>query len=494
MAKNLSLRGRILLILAILVLITVCAGSVMIWYTYQMESLFTQSVEKEMMQFLAVEEFLQELIKHKGFVSYYFMDGDVKWLARLKEQRQALREHFASAHRLASTAEDSAAFQRIESKYMQYIESKDRVIDLYKSGKREEGSVLHQEVREYFDEMLELCEAYEVMLTRRLRKTQLESQEQASRMRAIAATAILSGVFLCLLLVFVLLRQIFGPIRRLITEAERSGGSAGAANEMKALSHEVRELIEDADQTQQALEKSRSRLVQAEKMAMVGRLAAGVAHSIRNPLTSIKMRLFSLERSLDLPPNQKEDFEVISEETRHIDTIVRNFLEYARPSKLKMQKISPSELIDMNLQLLRHRFKSYGVNVDLRRSEPLPEILVDPDQLKEVFVNILINACEATGEGGSISIEEEIAELQPLGLVSVIRIRDNGPGIPAELQENVFEPFFSTKEDGTGLGLSIAVRIVAQHGGRLSLESEEGQGTTFIITLPCREDKSWEQS
>ncbi len=494
MAKHLSLRGRIFLILAILVLITVCGGSVMIWYTYQMESLFTRSVEREMAKILAVEDFLQELIKHKGFVSYYFMDGDVKWLTRLKEQRQAFREHFANAERLAFTAEDRAALQRIESKYIQYIESKDRVIDLYESGKREEGYVLHQEVREYFDEMLELCEAYEVMHTRRLRKMQLESQEQASRMRAIAATVILSAVFLSLLLVFVLLRQIFGPIRRLITEAERSGGSAGAANEMKALSHEVRELIEDADQTQQELEKSRSRLVQAEKMAMVGRLAAGVAHSIRNPLTSIKMRLFSLERSLDLPANQKEDFEVISEETRHIDTIVRNFLEYARPSKLKMQKISPSELIDMNLQLLRHRFKSYGVNVDLRRSEPLPEILADPDQLKEVFVNILINACEATGEGGSISIEEEIAELQPLGLVSVIRIRDNGPGIPAELQENVFEPFFSTKEDGTGLGLSIAVRIVAQHGGRLSLESEEGQGTTFIITLPCREDKSWEQS
>ena len=81
-----------------------------------------------------------------------------------------------------------------------------------------------------------------------------------------------------------------------------------------------------------------------------------------------------------------------------------------------------------------------------------------------------------------------------MGPVAVIRIRDSGPGIPVELQEKVFEPFFSTKEEGTGLGLSIAVRVVEQHGGRLAVKSEEGQGTTFVITLPCREDKSWAQS
>lgn len=313
-------------------------------------------------------------------------------------------------------------------------------------------------------------------------------------MRAVAAAAILTGLVLSLLLAFVLLKQVFGPIRRLLVEAEKFVEPDSSSNEVKALSREVRGLIEDADQTHLELERSRTRLAQTEKMAMVGRLASGVAHSIRNPLTSIKMRLFSLEKSLDLAPDQKEDMEVISEETRHIDTIVRNFLEYARPSKLQMQKISPSELVDMNLQLLRHRFKSYGVRVDLKRSEPLPEVLADQDQLKEVFMNLLINACEAMGEGGAITIEEEEGVRPPLGPVAMVRIKDNGPGIPVGLQEKVFEPFFSTKEEGTGLGLSIAVRIIEQHGGELSFASEEGLGTTFLITLPCREDKSWVQS
>jgi len=151
-------------------------------------------------------------------------------------------------------------------------------------------------------------------------------------------------------------------------------------------------------------------------------------------------------------------------------------------------------LIDMTLHLLRHRFKSYGVRFELDRTAPLPEILADPDQLKEVFMNILINACEAVGEGGAITIEEGEKTQAPSGPVAVIQIRDNGPGVPTDLLEKVFEPFFSTKEEGTGLGLSIAVRVVEQHGGRLTVQSKEGNGTTFIITLPCREDQSWEQS
>ena len=139
-------------------------------------------------------------------------------------------------------------------------------------------------------------------------------------------------------------------------------------NEIKALSRAVRGLIEDVDQTHCELEKSREHLLQAEKMALVGKLAAGMAHSIRNPFTSVKMRLFSLGRTLELTDTQKEDFDVISEEIRHIDTIVQNFLEFSRPPKLKMQPISPSAVVDLALQLLEHRLKSYDVNVKVIRN------------------------------------------------------------------------------------------------------------------------------
>ncbi len=140
---------------------------------------------------------------------------------------------------------------------------------------------------------------------------------------------------------------------------------------MTALRQRVHSLIENVDQTQSELQQSREHLVQAEKLAMVGKLAAGVAHTIRNPLTSVNMRLFSLERSLELSQTQREDFEVIAEEVRHIDNIVQNFLEFARPPKLKIQRISPSEVVDMALQLLRHRLESYGVQLELETANTI---------------------------------------------------------------------------------------------------------------------------
>jgi signal transduction histidine kinase len=287
-----------------------------------------------------------------------------------------------------------------------------------------------------------------------------------------------------LFLAVLLVRQILAPVKQLILETGGSGGFDKSENPVAVLSRSVHDLIEDADHTQVELEKSREHLLQADRLALVGKLAAGMAHSIRNPFTSVKMRLFSLSRSLDLNTTQKEDFDVISEEIRHVDTIVQNFLEFSRPPKLKMQTISPSTVVDMAIQLLVHRLKSYDVEVKLRRGEPLPEVMADPEQLKEVMVNLMVNACEAMEHGGTIEIEEQVAMLKPDRPAAVIRIRDNGPGMPEAVREKIFQPFYTTKDEGTGLGLSIALRIIQEHKGQLDVSSAEGQGTTFIVNLP----------
>jgi signal transduction histidine kinase len=227
--------------------------------------------------------------------------------------------------------------------------------------------------------------------------------------------------------------------------------------------------------------------MQSEKMALLGKLAAGTAHSIRNPLTSVKMRLFSLNRSCDFTPNQQEDFSVISGEILQINKIVENFLEFARPPKLKMKKMSPSIVVDSALRLLDQRLKSYHVTTRLIRHHPLAETFLDPEQLKEVMVNIIINACEAMDKNGLIIIQEEENFVEPLKKVAVIRIIDDGPGIPPVVKEQVFNPFFTTKDDGTGLGMSIAFNIINEHGGWLDVASEHGRGASFIITLPIKD-------
>ncbi|MGQ9655709.1 MAG: sensor histidine kinase, partial [Thermodesulfobacteriota bacterium] len=309
------------------------------------------------------------------------------------------------------------------------------------------------------------------------------------------AMSTLPGVVLLgILLGYVLVNQVLEPIRRLVVGAEGDSSRSFPTDEVKALRRRFDSLMVDVDQTKTQLEKSKEHLVQSEKWAQVGKLAAGVAHSIRNPLTSLKMRLFSMERTLDLSESEKEDFEVISEEIRHIDNIVRNFLDFSRTPKLKMQRVSPSDVVDMALQLMRHRLDTYNIQVKVLRQERLSEIWADPDQLKEVLVNLLDNACEAMTGGGSVEIIEEQGYEAPLGRVAVIRVSDDGPGVPESIQGKIFQPFFSTKEEGTGLGLSIATRIVEEHGGWLELWSQEGKGATFIITLPVREEEGWAPS
>ncbi len=191
-----------------------------------------------------------------------------------------------------------------------------------------------------------------------------------------------------------------------------------------------------------------------------------------------------------MSPAQKEDFDVISEEMRQLDNIVRNFLEFSRPPKLKLQKTNVSDVVDMALQLLEKRLERHGVKVERERHQLLPNIDADPELLKEVLVNLIVNACDAMGEGGWLVVAEEEVVAEHIGRAVLVRVTDSGPGIPESIRDKILEPFFSTKEEGTGLGLSIAARTLEEHGGYLEVRSDEGRGTTFTMTLPVREEEA----
>ncbi|MGA8573549.1 MAG: ATP-binding protein [Desulfobaccales bacterium] len=485
MWKRLSLRARIFLLLTALVGATLAGGLVTIWHTRAMNALLVSLIDKNLASFQAAEELTNSLSSQKGFLTYYFLDGNPDWLEQMEQHQQEFGEWLQKARKSAYTEPMAQLIRQIEADDGAYVKSRQQVIDLYRQGQREAGARLHQEVRRQFAALLQLCERYKLMHEQSFSRVRLESQAQA-RFINIFALVVLPGVAaLGILLAYILSKQILEPIRRLALETGSSSGRQKPdLNEVKALSRGVHTLIENVDQAQSELERSQEHLLQTGKWAMVGKLAAGVAHSIRNPLTSVNMRLFSLKRSLKMTSSQREDFEVISEEIRRLDAIVRNFLEFSRPPKLKMQNIGPSDVVDGALQLLRHRLESYGVEVKLLRSGRLPEILGDPDQLKEVLANLLVNACEVMVNGGVITIEEEARLSQPSGPAVVIRVSDTGPGIAESIRPQVFQPFFSTKEEGTGLGLSIATRIIEDHGGRLELAGAAGAGATFIITLP----------
>ena len=492
--RDLSLSVRVFSILAAIILITVGGGIGSLWQLHRMNLLFERTIEGDLSSLSAAAELETALLSQKGFVTYYFLDGDPQWLEQLGRHRQSFQGRLSAARELERTAAGKDALAGVEAAYRDYLLVKDRVIELYRSGERDEGAALHWRARELYAQVYQRCESYQRLKRAQLETVKERNQREARLAGVSALVLLLMIVILGSLLVWVLVRQVLSPIHKLAREAGPALDETNPADEtvlprddLLALKRRVHGLLEDMGQARTELEKSRELLASSEKLAVVGQLAAGVAHSIRNPMTSIKMRLFSLERSLALTPIQKEDFEVVAEEMRRLDNIVRNFLEFAKPHRLKMHEVQVSDAVDMALELLQHRLEHHNVVVQRVCRKPPPPVTADLELLKEVFVNLIVNACESMGDGGTLTVTEDEAVAEKLGRALLVRFTDTGPGVPEHLIAKVTEPFYTTKEEGTGLGLSIVARIIEEHGGRLEIGSE-ASGASFTVILPLKEE------
>ena len=235
------------------------------------------------------------------------------------------------------------------------------------------------------------------------------------------------------------------------------------------------------------IKKIHSQLFRSEKLASLGKLAAGVAHEINNPLTGILTNSSLLLDDLEKADPRREDVEVIVKETIRCREIVKRLLDFARQTKPQKQLININSIIENIILLVRNQTSFRNIVIQKELSENIPDVMADRDQIQQVFVNIIINSSEAMARGGSLTIESKLAEQSDSIL---IRFTDTGPGIPDDIKEKIFDPFFTTKEQGTGLGLSISYGIIEQHGGDISIESKRGEGTKFTIRLPIYSQES----
>ena len=235
------------------------------------------------------------------------------------------------------------------------------------------------------------------------------------------------------------------------------------------------------------IKKIHSQLFRSEKLASLGKLAAGVAHEINNPLTGILTNSSLLLDDLEKADPRREDVEVIVKETIRCREIVKRLLDFARQTKPQKQLININSIIENIILLVRNQTSFRNIVIQKELSENIPDVMADRDQIQQVFVNIIINSSEAMARGGSLTIESKLAEQSDSIL---IRFTDTGPGIPDDIKEKIFDPFFTTKEQGTGLGLSISYGIIEQHGGDISIESKCGEGTKFTIRLPIYSQES----
>jgi len=242
--------------------------------------------------------------------------------------------------------------------------------------------------------------------------------------------------------------------------------------------HDLRETLE----IEKELEQTRIQLLQTAKMASVGELAAGVAHQLNNPLGGITLFSQLLMEDYTLPEEAVKDLKRIQRDAKRCTDTVQELLKFSRQTTNEMHPENINQLLKDTLVLVEDQTLFQNIEIKKEFKESLPFILVDIQQIKHVFMNIILNAADAMEGKGILSLSTAFGPLEDRVL---IKITDTGSGIPEDHLLKIFDPFFTTKEQGkgTGLGLSMAYRIVEDHGGKLSAESKDGKGTSFIIEL-----------
>jgi signal transduction histidine kinase len=269
-------------------------------------------------------------------------------------------------------------------------------------------------------------------------------------------------------------------LESVMTFAQQAGlaiHNAFMYQELKTFSQQMEEKIQ---KTTADLRKTEAQLIRSEKLAALGQLAAGIAHEIRNPLTSINILIQSTMQKLPSEDPQREDFKVIEEEIHRINEIIDHFLQFAKPASPHLERAEITSIFEETLQLLRPQMEKLQIFIE-KDFQSLPLMTIDNEQVKQVILNLLMNAIQAMPGGGQLRLGGEVSKD---GQWIRLSIQDSGVGILPEDMDKLFDPFFSTKEGGMGLGLSIAHRIIDQHHGKIEVESAPGKGTLFTVWLP----------
>ena len=293
------------------------------------------------------------------------------------------------------------------------------------------------------------------------------------------------------LLALIWSRRLTRPIERLSGAAKEVGKGrfdiqvdSSAKDEIGDLAESFNRMASELTARERALLEAQAQLIQSEKLAAFGQLGAGIAHEVKNPLAGILGYTQLSLRKVDPDSPLRGNLQIIEKETKRCKSIIENLLRFARQEKVAFQEVAVNQVVEDAATLLDHQLGIHQVRLRKELAPGLPPVRGNANQLQQVLMNLLINSQQAMeGRPGQVTMTTSLSRA---GRVE-IRVSDTGPGIPAEIRHRLFDPFFTTKPagKGTGLGLSVTYGIIKDHKGEIRVESEPGEGATFIIGLPA---------
>tara|TARA_R110002072_G_scaffold302970_1_gene490479 strand:- start:13237 stop:14685 length:1449 start_codon:yes stop_codon:yes gene_type:complete len=465
-----------------LLLLTV--GAVAAWYVVRLQESASDILAWNVSSIRAAEE-LELIIRETRYrLNQYLLTGDSAHLKEAVGLRESTEQWIDEAHRLSSMPEEVELIEQVRSGYQRFLREGERLAE-----GNVDAVIVQRLAREILpNEVLRPARLYLDLNEQHLARSSEENQAMAERLGIGLLLLGLCGAVAGLVSGYGLARGISRSILQLSVPMRDVAGQLGdvlgpvtlsADPQMEDLEGLLQIVSERVATVLTQLQETQRTAIRAEQLASLGQFAAGLAHELRNPLMSMKILVQTAIEGGAEGSLSGRDLSIVDEEITRLEQLVQGFLDFARPPEAVRHSINLADVVTSTVNLVAPQAGRHGVSVTCDVSDDLPQVDADSGQLRQVVLNLLLNAIEATPSGGSVMIHAERHDE-----FGVLRVTDTGDGLPEELGDAIFEPFVSSRETGIGLGLSICRRIVETHQGTITAQNCPAGGAAFTVRIP----------
>jgi signal transduction histidine kinase len=480
----------------VLLVFAVIMGGVFlsIAFSYKLQIETEQEIEQARTAVDEAKEMENELIAIKGVTYTYYANKSASWLDSLRHHKSRFTIHLERARLGSSSDAELLLLQQISALFSNFEQNMITAVQHEKSRNIQKSnalilhsaedllSTIHQKCTEFININKSSEDLYE-----------LEIAKADRFILKILISLGIGGISIGLVLGWLISRMLFAPINQLILTVRSASGEAvleklsiSPGNDINEIAERIESLVQRINTANRDLSANKELLQHSNKNAALGKIAPNIAHEIRNPLVAIKMLVYSIREDSRIPAETKQDLDIISKEIERLEEFTKDFLRFAKPSEPVFERTSPLVPLNDVIQLLRPRLKSCSISLTESISGSSCLSMADTAQLKQIYLNIILNAIDIMPGGGLIDIKTDIADVEgKSGKYLRMMFADTGPGIPQAIHGNLFEPYIKKSDMGVGIGLSISQSIAKLHSGWITAENRPGGGAVFTVYLPA---------
>ena len=485
----------------VLLSLAIAMGGVflVIAYTYDLQKETEKYIESTRVSVNDAKDMEIELTAIKGLNYIYLINKSDFWLDSLRHQQAKFVIYLERARESSNTPEEDVLIQQISALFSNYEQNILLAVSLLKNSEISKVNALLIHSAQELLGTIQLKSNEFININKQAENLhELELARTHSLILLILISMGIGGIVAGILLGWLLSRMLFSPINQLVLKVRGSSGGAvfehiklPHGTELDELGESIKELIEKFKRTNEDLSRNKELLQYSNKFANLGKIAPTIAHEIRNPLAAIKMLVYSIREEQNTPVSVREDLDIISKEIDRIDNFTKDFLRFAKPNDPVFADISPTECLAEVIQLFKPRLVNSNIVINNNTTKCKWHVMADAGHLKQVFMNLILNAVEVMPNGGELSIdagvvrEADINNPEEKRDFIKIDFSDSGPGIPEAIMKTLFEPFIKGTDQGVGIGLSISQSIAGSHGGWIAAGNKsDGSGAVFTFYLP----------